>query len=253
MLYGLYLSTAGLQAEDYRQSVFANNMANSQTTGFKRDFAAVMARQAAVDEDPTMAGYRVPVLAQQGGGVQPMPTRIDLTQGTLSPSNNKLDLALQGQGFFTVQGDNGQPALTRNGCFLLDKDNQLAMQTGRKVLDTNGNPITLNPAMNITVQADGQVSQDGTRVAQIAVRNVSDPAALQKLGGNLLTVRPGTTLDPAPADTQVKQGATEASGTDPIIEMVNMMEGQRAFEANAKMITYQDQTLQEINAMGRLA
>ena len=253
MLYGLYLSTAGLQAEDYRQSVFANNLANSQTMGFKRDFATIMARQAAVNEDPRMAGYRVPVLAQQGGGVTVMPTRLDLSQGTLANSGNKLDLALQGQGFFMVQGDNGKPALTRNGCFLLDKDNQLATQTGQKVLDESGNPITLNPSMDIAIQTDGQISQDGTKVAQLAVRNVSDPTALQKLGGNLLTVRDGTTLDAAPAGTQVRQGATEASDTDPIIEMVNMMEGQRAFEANAKMITYQDQTLQEINAMGRLA
>jgi len=253
MLYGLYLSAAGLQAEDYRQNVFANNMANSQTVGFKRSLATVMARQSAVDEDPTMAGYRVPVLSQQGGGVSAAPTRLDLSQGTMQPSSNPLDLALQGQGFFTVQDSTGQTRLTRDGRFMLNKDNQLVMQSGPKVLDDTGNPITLNPALGVTVGADGQLTQDGTKVAQLGLRNVSDPLTLQQLGDSLLTARGNTKLDPAPADTLVKQRATEASDTDPIIEMVNMLDGQRAFEANAHMITYQDQTLQQLNAMGRLA
>ncbi len=253
MMYGLYLSTAGLQAEDYRQSVFANNLANSQTVGFKRDLAMIMSRQAAPYEDPAMAGYRVPVLSQQGGGVLAMPSRMDMTQGTLQSSSNKLDLALQGPGFFLVQGPDGKPALTRDGRFLINKDQQLTMQNGTKVLDDGGSPITLNPNIDITIQPDGQILQDGAKVAQLGIRNVSDSSMLQKLGGNLITARPGIDLQTTHTDAIVKQGATEASGTDPIVEMVNMMEGQRVFEANAKMITYQDTILQEVNMMGRLA
>jgi flagellar basal-body rod protein FlgF len=253
MLYGLYLSTAGMQAEDYRQSVFTNNLANSRTPGFKRDLAAIMARQDAAYEDPQMAGFRVPVLSQQGGGVFAAPTRMDLSQGVLEPSSNKLDVALKGPGFFMVKGDGNQTMLTRDGRFLLNKDNQLSTQDGQQVLDDSGSPITLNPNASITILADGQITQDGTKVAELGLRNVADPLALQKIGSNLLAVRGGGTLEPVNADTAVKQGYTEASGVDPIVEMVNMMEGQRAFEANARMITFQDQTLQQINAMGRLA
>jgi flagellar basal body rod protein FlgG len=253
MLYGLYLSTAGMQAEDYRQSVFSNNLANTRTTGFKRDLATIMARQGAVDEDPAMAGYRVPVLSRQGGGVFAAPTRIDLSQGVLEPSSSKLDVALKGPGFFMVKGNDNQTMLTRDGRFLLNKDNQLSTQDGNQVLDDTGSPITLNPAANISISGDGQISQDGTKVAELGMRDVNNPLALQKVGGNLMGVRDGGTLEPVSTDTEVKQGFTEDSGVDPIVEMVNMMEGQRAFEANARMVTFQDLTLQQINAMGRLA
>ena len=105
MIYGLYLSAAGLQAQQARTEVISNNIANAGTTGFKRDLAVMRSRANAVDEDPKMAGYRMPVFDQQGGGVFPVNGGIDLSPSSLDKTGNATDVALTGSGFFTVQGD----------------------------------------------------------------------------------------------------------------------------------------------------
>src|SRR5437763_4339005 len=120
MNYGLYISAAGLQAQDARQSVISNNLANSMTTGFKRDLAVMRSRANAVVEDPHMRPYRVPVVDHQGGGVSIVGGGIDLSQSSLDTTGNATDLALEGKGFFTVAGpDSTDRLLTRNGKFII--------------------------------------------------------------------------------------------------------------------------------------
>jgi len=255
MEYGLYISAAGLQTQEYRQGVFANNLANAQTVGFKRDLAILQSRRSPALEDPTLAKYRSAELGQLGGGVLAAPTGIDLTPSTLLPSANKTDVALEGAGFFTVEGTQpGQKLLTRNGQFLINDKNELVTaNSGQAVLDTGGNHIVVNPALPLAISANGQIRQEDAAGAQLGVVDVKDGKGLQKLGNNLFSVQDPSTLQAMPAATRVRQGNLETSGVDPMIELVNMMQGQRVFEANAKMITYQDTMLSEVNAVGRIA
>ncbi len=264
MIYGLYLSTAGLQAQQAKQNVIANNIANAQTVGFKRDLAVMRARANAVDEDPHMAAYRLPVVQDQGGGVNALNGGIDLRQGLLTSTGNKTDVALDGPGFFTVQGEQGEKLLTRDGQFLLNSEGILVTATsGRPVLSSTGEPIKLNPQLPVTINGQGQITQGddtgggggggGAAAMQLGLADVTDSRQLMKLGGNVMRVINPAALTPAPATTMVRQGHVEASGVDPMLEMVNMLEGQRAFDANAKMITFQDNSLQELNTIGRVA
>jgi flagellar basal-body rod protein FlgF len=254
MIYGLYLSAAGLQAQEARQTVTSNNLANAQTVGFKRDLAVMRARANAVDEDPRMAKYRVPVMDDQGGGVFAVNGGVDLSQGAFQTTGNKTDLALDGRGFFTVQGDKpGQKVLTRNGQFLLDAEGMLVTTKGRPVLSAAGEPIKLNPTLPVTVDKAGAITQGDAAGVKLGIVNVADPRRLVKLGGNLMTVDAPSAMSDAPAATAVRQGKLELSGVEPVQEMISMMEGQRAFEANARMITFQDQTLQQLNQIGRVA
>lgn len=240
-----------------RQSVLSANLANANTTGFKRDLIAVQSRANAVDEDPTLAGYRTPITENQGGGVFPSNLGIDLTQSSLQKTGNPTDLALDGSGFFVVQGEKpGEKSLTRDGRFLVRDDGTLVMATsGRPVLSASGEQIHLSPDASRTIAIDprGNLTQQGGGSAQIGLTGVSDPTKLMKLGGNLMGVSDPKVLTDINPGTVVRQGNLEQSGVDPIVEMVNMMEGQRAFDANAKMITFQDQTLSQLNTIGKVA
>ncbi len=255
MQYGLYISAAGLQAQEYRQNVFANNLANAETVGFKRDLAILQARRNPAAEDPSLSRYGSPEVGALGGGVLAAPTAIDLTPAALQSSANPTDLALEGAGFFTVQGDAAdQKLLTRDGRFLINTKNELVTANGgRPVLDSTGKPIVLNPALPLVITGGGQVEQEDSVVATLGVVNVPNGGGLQKLGDGLLRTPDSATLQPMPAGTRVRQGKLETSGVNPMIELTNMMEGQRAFEANAKLITYQDTMLQEVNTVGRIA
>jgi flagellar basal body rod protein FlgG len=260
MLYGLYLSASGLQAQELRQNVITNNLANANTAGFKRDLATIQARANPAYEDPTMAQYRNSLLAKQGGGVTVHGGGVDLTQASLVRTGNPTDVALEGRGFFVLKGENeNQTALTRDGRFLIDNQGTLVSATsGRPVLSADGQPITLDPSLQTTINSSGEVSQAAPNVApavvaQLKLADVSDPRHVVKLGQNLMTVDDPKALQDVNPGTTVRSGYIEQSGVDPVIEMVNMMEGQRIFDANAKMISLQDQTLQQLNTIGRIA
>jgi flagellar basal-body rod protein FlgF len=255
MLYGLYVSASGMQAQEQRQDVITNNLANANTNGFKRDLAVVQSRANPAYEDPTLAQYRLGILANQGGGVLLKNGGVDLTQANLQQTGITTDFALQGRGFFVVQGATaGQTALTRDGQFVINNQGTLVTAgSGRPVLSSDGQPITLDPAKPLTVDASGKISQGGGAGAQLKLVDVNDARQLVKLGGNLMTVNDDKTLKDVSPETTIRQGSVELSGVDPIVEMVNMMEGQRAFDANAKLITMQDQTLQQANGIGKVA
>jgi len=256
MNYGLYLSAMGARAQMNRQAVISNNLANSATTGFKRDLMVMQSRLNAAYEDPKMFPYRLPVVKDQGGGVLPMGDGIDLSQSELENSSNATDVALNGKGFFTVAGDNGEKLLTRNGRFLIDQTGKLVTAGGnRAVLDSTGQPITLNPSLPLVIGNDGMISQGAGGGQETGVKlglaDVADSRQLTKLGGNVMRA-PGD-LAQVPAETQVMQYKLEASGVEPMVEIINMMEGQRAFEANTRMMSYQDTTLSQLNTVGRVA
>lgn len=254
MLYGLYLSASGLRAQELRQSITSNNLANAETVGFKRDLALMQARAQASQEDFSMMRYAIPQLRNQGGGVNTAGAGVDLSQGMLKQTDNQTDLAIDGKGFFQLKGDtDDKPILTRDGQFLINDQGVLvSAANARPVLASNGQEIVLNPSLPVTVTSGGMVSQaDGTG-AQLGLRD-ADSRDLIKLGGNMMTVEKPEMLKDVAGETHIRQFHVEQSGVDPVVEMVGMMEGQRAFEANAKMISYQDTTLSELNTIGKVA
>lgn len=243
MNYGLYQSAGGVLSNLHEFQVISNNLANTQTTGFKADLALAQQRlperlESGATVDPQL------LLEQLGGGQLATPTMIEFIQGSLAETGSTTDVAIDGKGFFVVGPERGatdvNSALTRDGRFSLNADNQLVMSaTGWNLLDDRNQPIELEPGA-FEIDESGTIHQDGEEVATIAMRQVEHPDALEKLGDGLL--RATTESGPATADTTstVRQGYLEDSTVNPIIAMKDLMELSRALEANVRMMQYQD-------------
>jgi flagellar basal-body rod protein FlgF len=241
MIYGLYLSATGVMASSYRQDVIANNLANSEAMGFKKDLALIQARPTAAQESG-QSELADPMLENIGGGMFLAPTLVDTTQGELEPTGNPLDVAIQGPGYFAVN-DAGQPRLTRSGQFVIDHNGQLALTRdgGPVILDKSQSPITLDPQSPVVIANDGTVSQQGKVIAQLGVFDVSDPMMLQKQGGSLFSLKSGGQMNPI--STTFRPQTLERSNVEPATELTELMDAQRQLEANANMIKTQDETL----------
>ncbi len=244
MIYGLYLSASGVIANSYREDVIANNLANSETTGFKRSTTAFQQRLTAAQEQSAMQGKTDPTLEGIGGGLFASPTGVDMAQGDLEETGNPLDLAVMGKGFFAVQ-DHGQTQLTRNGKFILDRQGNVIVDdgSGHQVLGSDMKPLQLDPNQigQTTVNAAGEITQSGKLIAKVGLFDVSDESKLKPKGGNLMDASDAGDLQAA--DGNVRSRFTERSNVDPAIELTQLMDAQRQLEANANMIKTQDETL----------
>lgn len=250
MIYGLYLSASGVLTNSMRQDVIANNIANSETVGFKRDMATVRQRLTEQQERGGI-GLSSDLLEHLSGGLLPQPTWVDQTQGELDPTGNNLDVAMQGSGYLGVS-HNGKTSLTRNGQMLVNRDGFLCLSNdiGQAVLDEKQTPIKLDPTLPVTINKDGAISQGNKVVATIGVFDVADESQLVKQGGTLMGV---------PANVQLKSGSallrsgfTERSNVDSATELAALMDTQRELEANANMIHIQDETLDKlVNDVGK--
>lgn len=244
MNYGLYMSATGVLASSFRQDVIANNLANSETVGFKKDMAlfrelATEARMRGVSP----RRHSNPDLEAIGGGLAVRPTFVDRSQGDLEPTGNAMDLAIQGDGFFAIR-QGGRMMLTRDGRLKVNEAGNIALaSTGLEVLDVNRQPIAVKPGQLVTIGNDGTISQGKQFVGRIGLFDVPDPRRLHKQGAGLLAY-PGaeTALKPATA-AAVRSNFVERANVEPAEELAKLMETQRQLEANANMIRYQDQTL----------
>ncbi len=241
MPYGLYLSADGAEAQSLRLDVIANNMANVDTVGFKRELAIIQARYAEGIEDGTaIAGTGE--IEDIGGGAMVIETKTDYSPGPLKRTGEKTDVAIQGkEGFFMVQKDE-EVLLTRAGNFLLDSAGRLITQQGYEVLDDAGRPITINPRdPNWQIDSAGVV-----RTAAGAINlGLAQPESfddLLRVGENLFRplVEPSQVL---PADRHVKSGFLEGSAVRPTLEMTEMIQASRILEANVNMMKAQDEML----------
>jgi flagellar basal-body rod protein FlgG len=195
------------------------------------------------------------MLEALGGGVFASPTAVDKSQGELEPSEGNLDMAIVGQGYFTVSNGDGNVALTRNGRFIVNSRGHVALASNEnhELLDTQGKPITVDPKVKPLIAADGQVSQDSKGVARIAIVDVPDPSQLKKSGSTMLTYPDTKALRPA-AKAELKSQYIERANVDPSTELGSLMDAQRQLEANANMIRYQDQMLQKLcNEVGKIS
>lgn len=241
MPYGMYISAEGAAAQAQRLEVIANNLANVDTAGFKQDVATFQARYAeAIQQGQAQAGDRS--MNDIGGGVKIIDVQTDQSVGELKRTGNDLDLAITGKGFFHVRGDDGQQYLTRAGNLVLDTESRLVTQNGhRPILDQSGSEIVLSADVPWSISPDGFISQGGG----IAAIGMSQPESLDdmiKVGNNMYQPL-GTVRPLALAERNIRQGYLEMSGSNPVRQMMAMIETTRAFEANTRMIQNQDTML----------
>ncbi len=252
MSYGLWLSAAGLQVNQHRQAVIANNLANLGTAGFKRDLAVFRERDVESRTAPGATALRHRLLDRMTGGTWLNPTRTDFSQGALE-KGGPLDVAIEGNGFFTVQvGD--QTRYTRDGRFTLNASGDLVtVAGGHAVLDANGQAIHIGRAdpNSIAIESGGRMSIGERRVGTLGVTDFADRSRLIKVGQNLFD---GQHAEPTEPTGQVQQGYVEASGVEPTTELVQMIEAARAYQLNAMLISLQDgMTARTVNDVGRVA
>jgi flagellar basal-body rod protein FlgF len=256
MIYGLYLSATGVLTNSYRQDVIANNIANSETIGFKRDMALFQQRRTEFQERGGNGSSNA-MLEALGGGVFALPMHSDMSQGEMEPTDKNLDAAIEGNGFFAVM-DKGEIRLTRNGHFAINSAGHLALDNAgqQEVLDNKGRPIKLDPkfaATKTTIGRYGEITQDDKLVARIGIYDVPDPSQLRKHGGAMLSYPEPGALKPA-ASGIVHSKFLERGNVEPASELVALMDAQRQLEANANMIRYQDQTLSRlVNDVGKIS
>jgi len=254
----LHVARTGLEAQDARMRVIANNLANVGTTGFKRDRAnfATLAYQdmrVAGQQSSNETAYATGLNLGTGVGVQST-TRIE-TQGTLATTGNALDLALDGDGYFQIQLPGGQLAYTRAGNFTRSPEGQLVTAQGYQVLP----PITVpEGATTISVAADGTVSAavDGTteptELGQLTIASFANPAGLQASSDNFMleTAASGAAQLGIAGEVgrgNIRQGMLEGSNVNIVEELVDMIECQRGYEINSKMISAVDEMLRNAN------
>lgn len=254
MLSGLF----GALTTEHRLNNIANNLANVNTNGYKRDVISFKDTMARFAHDEIME----PVAHTRSKKLFPEPQHVarpriavaqtDFSQGSLHQTGDPMDLAIAGNGFFKVRSPEGE-FYTRNGHFRQSSDGQLVTMQGWPVL-AEGGDITLPQGRNLQVAADGRIAVDGAEVGQLQVVTVSDLNALEKLGGNLYRLREGSTAGELPVgnDVTVQQGCIETSNVEIVTEMVNMIETQRQFEAYQKVMQTSDAVDREaVTKVGR--
>ncbi len=240
MPYGLYISAEGAHAQSKRLEVIANNLANVETVGFKRELAIFQARYAEAIEEgltPSEEGR----LEDIGGGVEFLATRTDFAAGPLKHTRQKSDVAIEGDGFFVVQKD-GEQYLTRAGNFFVAANGELRTQQGYAVLSDAGAPVVINP-LDTTweITPTGTLRQLGT-AQNLAIVQPDSYAELLKMGENLF--RPLAQPKSVPIENRrVVSGYLEGSGVKATSEMTAMVEASRVLEANINMMKAQDQML----------
>jgi flagellar basal-body rod protein FlgF len=253
MTYGMWLSAAGMQVNDYRQSVMANNLANSNTQGFKHDLTIVRERTM---ESMTADGSRFghPVLDGMTGGLFVQPTVHTFGQGELEQTGRSLDVALYGDGFLSVR-DGDDVRFTRDGRMTTNVDGELVMVSGggrARMLDESGQPIRVDTSSGVSVNVtrDGRVWQGADEIGRLGIVTFEDKSSLSKIGRGLYN-----SYEQAPTEStaQLRPGYVERSTLDPVKGLASMIEVTRAYEMNANMISLQDQTIgQAVTTLGRI-
>lgn len=222
-------AASGMRARIESLDMLGNNIANTSAPGFKadREFYGLYASEEAADSPPGTTPTSLPVIERQW---------TDFAQGSLTPTNSPLDLALSGKGFFVANSPTG-PVYTRNGNFQLSPQGQLQTLDGFAIQDQAGKPITVDSAQTVEIGSDGTVRQDGQDLSQIAVVNFKDPSALSKRG-NTYFQTDLSAMPPAPtAGTQVQQGRLEAANSQPAESAVRLVTILRQFETLQKALT----------------
>lgn len=254
----LHVARTGLDAQNTKMQVIANNLANVNTTGFKKDranfqtlaYQQLVAAGAASDTENKFAtGLSL------GTGVSLSNTSKIMTQGTTQQTGNALDLAVEGNGFFQLQRPDGTIAYTRDGNFTRTAEGTVVSADGLPLIPQIQIP---DGTTEITIGNDGMVSAtvsgqtEPTQLGQIEIANFANSAGLQSIGDNLMLETaasgvPQVGVAGLEGRGAIKQGSLEGSNVNTVEELVDMIETQRAYEVNSKMIKATDEMLQYVN------
>ncbi len=226
-----------------RMDVAANNLANLATTGFKADelvLETVDDTDAHADADPSDIRF-----------VRDIGLMRDMRQGEIAMTGNPLDVAIEGSGFFMVQGPSG-PLYTRDGAFTISGAGQLVTTDGRAVLNSGGSPIVFDPqGESPSIGRDGSIRVAGAEVGRIGVASFAAPGALEKVGDNLWDAQGQAQSE---FEGVVVQGALEGSNVRPVIELTRLIEISRAYQSAARIVSGADELRQRaIERLGRAA
>ena len=262
----LYTAATGMEALETKLDVIANNMANINTTGFKKDrcnFEDVFYRQYRLPGSTDADGNITSTGIEVGLGTRVSSTQSNHEQGAFETTGNQLDFAVEGDGFFQVQNPNGGFYYTRAGNFGIDAAGQIVLGSANTgyILDP---AITIDQqATDIIVTADGQVqirTQDSPNlqtVGQLQLTKFINPDGLLKLGDNLYQ-QTDASGDPQVGDPgqqgfgNIRQGFLEASNVEPVTELIDLITTQRAFELNSQVVQAGDQVMQIVANLRRL-
>ena len=257
----LNIAATGMLAQQLNVEVISNNIANMNTTGFKRrraEFQDLLYQNLRrVGSTSSDSGTVVPAGVQIGLGVKPAAVYRIVEQGNLLSTSNSLDLAIQGKGYFRIETPNGETAYTRDGGFSLNADGQLVTADGFTVLPgitvPNGaESITINPSGEVLVKIDGQTAVQN--VGQIDLSIFPNEGGLEAIGDNLLleTDASGAAQNGVPG-TQgfgtIQEGFIETSNVNVVNEITTLISAQRAYELNSKVITTSDEMMQSLSRM----
>lgn len=257
MVRGLYTSASGMLVFWNIHNVISNNLANVDTAGFKRDVVTVQSY-------PTVPISRIqdtyfetyfrkidlrPHIGYLGVGAIVDKTHTIHTEGKYKQTDNPFDVAIKGDGFFTIQTPNGI-RYTRDGSFTKNSNGELVTLRGDIVLGEEG--VIIVGGGKIQFGEDGSVYVDGNFVGRLRITNFPDISHLEKIGDNLFNAQPGAGIPFTPLNFEILQGYIETSNVNSVREMVEMISALRAYEASQRMITAQDQTLDKvINEVGK--
>jgi len=257
MQAALWVAKTGLAAQDVRMSTIANNLANVNTVGFKRDRAVFedlfyqIQRQPGAQED---FQNQIPSGLQVGTGVRVVGTEKVHTSGNFQTTGQELDLAIIGKGFFQIEQANGELAYTRNGQFTLNSEGMIVNLSGLPLVPQITVP---EDTVSITIGSDGIITftaANGESLGeqQLETVNFMNPAGLQALGGNLFqeTAASGEPIVGIPGEDglgTIKQQTLENANVSVVEEMVSMISTQRAYEMNAKVVSATDDMLRFVS------
>ncbi len=260
MNLSLYSAATGMEAQQHNLNTIANNLANVNTAGFKRskiEFQDLLYQTPRTTGSEVGGGNVLPTGIEVGNGSRVAATSKVFTQGQLTQTGEKLDIAVEGEGFFEVQRADGTIAYTRDGAFKLSADGQIVTSDGLPVLSgfqsvpTGTTDISVSDTGDVTFSGPG-----GTQTFRLTLTRFANPSGLRSLGGNLYEETPasGTPETGAPAEQgfgKIKQGYIETSNVNIVEEMVNLIVAQRAYEINSKSIQTSDEMLQNVAQLKR--
>ncbi|MDH4380101.1 MAG: flagellar basal-body rod protein FlgF [Vampirovibrionales bacterium] len=252
MIRGLYSAASGITANLMESDIVANNLANVNTTGFKKvgvnynAFGEMMMQR--------MGPGGTQNIGNVNNGVALAGSKIHFGQGLLKPTGNPLDVAIQGDGFFSVQDAEGNAFYTRNGSFTRSADGTLSTLDGHTVMDANDAPILIPAdARDITIGSNGAVMTNGQQLGQLKLSNIDNPDTLVAQGTCLFKGSADTKVSTeTPANSSLVQGYLEGSNVNVVEELIRNIMGSRRYETMQKSINSQDASLQlAVSQVGR--
>lgn len=262
MIRSLWTAATGMEAQQLNMDVIANNLANVNTTGFKKsrvDFQDLLYQTIRAAGAPEAEGTRVPTGIQVGLGSRPASVQKIMTQGDVQATGNQLDVVIEGDGFFQVMLPSGTYGYTRDGSFKIDGDGRLVTSDGYTIwpeitIPREATNVSIGPNGAVSVKVDGET--EPRELGDLKLVKFQNPAGLVNVGRNLMaqSAASGEPSEDVPGQNglgTLSQGFLEMSNVKVVEEMVNLIVAQRAYEVNAKSIQTADEMLGIANQLRR--